>query len=405
MPRRIPPRISSATSRSELSARAAPYWTELQPRLRLGYRKGRTGAGVWLLREFLNGKYVRRRLGIADDLSPADGESILSYADASQLARGDDRPTVSRPGKFLVRAAFDAYVGGRKKPLDERELAIWRRFIEPDLGDADVNALTKLRLDRWLKAQVTQRGKRGQSEEGDEADKLRRAQYTSNRRWTLLLAILNSAFEADLVKSDAAWRKVQPFPNVDRPRKVSADVPQATELLRVCVDPLKGIAAGGLYTGGRLSELLRLVVADIGLVDGQVHIQQSKSGKERFVPLSAEGREFFAERIAGKAPDERIFEHMSRMDVSRAMRAASDAAGISPRLTHRDLRRTYGTLLLNAGVPIEVVQELLGHANVQITRRVYAHLLKKTVARHVRKHLPSFTGSSAKNSKRTRGVG
>jgi integrase len=55
-----------------------------------------------------------------------------------------------------------------------------------------------------------------------------------------------------------------------------------------------------------------------------------------------------------------------------------------------DLRRSYGSLLLNAGANAEVIQELLGHADMRMTRRVYAHLLNVTIANTVKSKLPSF---------------
>ena len=55
-----------------------------------------------------------------------------------------------------------------------------------------------------------------------------------------------------------------------------------------------------------------------------------------------------------------------------------------------NLRRSYGSLLLNAGANAEVIQELLGHADMRMTRRVYAHLLNVTIANTVKSKLPSF---------------
>ncbi len=107
--------------------------------------------------------------------------------------------------------------------------------------------------------------------------------------------------------------------------------------------------------------------------------------------MTVEGRTFFSGRIKDKPVNAPIFTPMSYVDVSKAMRAASAAAQIEPRVTMHDLRRSYGSLLLNSGAPIEVVQELLGHSDSRMTRRVYGHLLQKTIADSVTKHLPSFT--------------
>jgi hypothetical protein len=65
---------------------------------------------------------------------------------------------------------------------DARELATWERFIEPVLGSRDVSELTHHELKKWLANQVTMRGTRGQTKDGDEKDQLRRARYTANRR-------------------------------------------------------------------------------------------------------------------------------------------------------------------------------------------------------------------------------
>jgi integrase len=83
-------------------------------------------------------------------------------------------------------------------------------------------------------------------------------------------------------------------------------------------------------------------------------------------------------------------EEWRRIQVSRAMRRACATAKIAPPAVFHDLRRSYGSLLLNAGADAEVIQELLGHADLRMTRRAYAHLLNATVARTVKKKLPSF---------------
>lgn len=60
--------------------------------------------------------------------------------------------------------------------------------------------------------------------------------------------------------------------------------------------------------------------------------------------------------------------------VSRWFRADAAAAGVRPIRLH-DLRHTHATLMLAAGVPVKVVSERLGHASVQLTLDVYAHVL------------------------------
>ena len=59
--------------------------------------------------------------------------------------------------------------------------------------------------------------------------------------------------------------------------------------------------------------------------------------------------------------------------VSRAFRELVGALGL-PALRLHDLRHTWATLALQAGVHPKVVQERLGHANVSITLNTYSHV-------------------------------
>ena len=60
-------------------------------------------------------------------------------------------------------------------------------------------------------------------------------------------------------------------------------------------------------------------------------------------------------------------------------------AGISRPVTSHWARHTGATLLLNAGVRLEVVARVLGHSSTEMTRKVYAKLLDDTIAREMMK--------------------
>ena len=171
-------RLDTREQRKKLPQRDKPYFHDLRRGLSLGYRKGADG-GSWLLREFKadasmkgGGRYVQRRLGVADDTLPSDGTTVLSWADAQKLALDAERPTVTRPGKHTVAAAWEAYKATRKTAPDARERATWESFIEPVLGSREVSELTHHELKKWLADQVNVRGKRGQTKDGDEKDRV-----------------------------------------------------------------------------------------------------------------------------------------------------------------------------------------------------------------------------------------
>jgi integrase len=74
------------------------------------------------------------------------------------------------------------------------------------------------------------------------------------------------------------------------------------------------------------------------------------------------------------APGARLqLDDMKRFDVG--MRKACRAAGVPPSTFH-SLRHTYGTLSVKAGVPLAVIAERMGHADVTMILRLYGQVTK-----------------------------
>ncbi|GAB1407712.1 site-specific integrase [Thermomonas brevis] len=125
------------------------------------------------------------------------------------------------------------------------------------------------------------------------------------------------------------------------------------------------------YTGIRRGHLLRLTRHD---VDGQF-IRLDRSGKTKrlqMVPLHPKVQAI-AERLPLGIGDRQLREDWM---------AAREAAGISCRW--HDLRHTCASWLVQAGVPLHTVAEMLGHSSTAITKR-YAHLTPEHLAEAVRK--------------------
>ena len=61
--------------------------------------------------------------------------------------------------------------------------------------------------------------------------------------------------------------------------------------------------------------------------------------------------------------------------VKRSFKPLIQKAGFQPEMRFHDLRHTAATLLLSRGVNIKVVSEMLGHADIAITLRIYAHVI------------------------------
>lgn len=144
-------------------------------------------------------------------------------------------------------------------------------------------------------------------------------------------------------------------------------------------------------TGCRVSELTVLKKSDVDWNEGTVHLF-GKGKKHRTSFLNAKAivalREYLDSRIdrheALFATIRSPFRAMKKASVEMVIRKISDRAGLPKTVTPHVLRHTTATQAVNAGMPIEDVSKLLGHASVNTTM-IYAKTSNgKVQAEHVR---------------------
>jgi site-specific recombinase XerD len=143
-----------------------------------------------------------------------------------------------------------------------------------------------------------------------------------------------------------------------------------------------------LRTGIRVGELLRLTVADVDLAQSALYIQQgSKNDRGRVVYLADDARQALAAWLKERQPFNvkplfftRQSQGLSRVTVGTRFRRYLKAADIHGPYTVHSLRHTFATDLLNAGVSITTLQELMGHVNISVTQR-YARVSDATKRR------------------------
>jgi integrase/recombinase XerD len=70
------------------------------------------------------------------------------------------------------------------------------------------------------------------------------------------------------------------------------------------------------------------------------------------------------------------------------LKELADIMGIQKRLTTHVGRKTFGMIMLNCGVSLEVVSKMLGHKSVKTTQDTYAQVLKKRIAKDMKKYFP-----------------
>lgn len=135
-----------------------------------------------------------------------------------------------------------------------------------------------------------------------------------------------------------------------------------------------------IYSAGlRSQEVINLKISDIDFERKTIHIRQSKYKKDRILPLSdymaiglrkyisAEKPHIFL--FNGKEPDGRY----SVKGLSWVMRETLKKTAIKKEVSLHSLRHSYATHLLEDGLNIMTLKELLGHAEISTTM-VYLHV-------------------------------
>ena len=179
-----------------------------------------------------------------------------------------------------------------------------------------------------------------------------------------------------------------------------------------------------LYGSGmRLMECIRMRVKDVDLERGSIYIHAAKGGKDRttIFPASIKsdmrnhlnkvkklhdedlssgyGRTYIPKALAGKhssaakefrwqyvfpakklSTDPRTGvvrrHHVMESGLQKAVRTAVDRAGLTKWVSCHTFRHSFATHLLENGVNIRVVQELMGHPDVKTTE-IYTYVMKK----------------------------
>ena len=139
-----------------------------------------------------------------------------------------------------------------------------------------------------------------------------------------------------------------------------------------------------LRCGLRVSEACALPWDAIDLPAGTVRINQGKGRVDRVVYLSTDVTQALQRWQQYHPPGPYVFPspqrrraHLFRSQVNRLMDQYLAAAGLATHYSPHCLRHTCATHLLNAGMPLEVLKELLGHHSLHQTLR-YAQLYDTT---------------------------
>jgi site-specific recombinase XerD len=149
-----------------------------------------------------------------------------------------------------------------------------------------------------------------------------------------------------------------------------------------------------IYSAGlRGQEVINLKISDVDFERMTIHIRQSKYKKDRIVPLSPAMAVGLKKYIKAENPHIWLFNgktpgsKYSTRGLSWVMRENLKKTSITKDVNLHSLRHTYATHLLEEGLNIVTLKELLGHAEITTTM-IYLHVAQ---CQHVKPHSPFDT--------------
>ncbi|MCD9853408.1 site-specific integrase [Epilithonimonas sp. JDS] len=134
-----------------------------------------------------------------------------------------------------------------------------------------------------------------------------------------------------------------------------------------------------IYSCGlRLGELLDLKISDIKTSQNILLIRQAKGKKDRVVMLSSKLIELLREYYKIYKPKKYLFEgsknaKYSQRSVQQIMKSALQKSRVDSPASVHTLRHSFATHLLENGVDIRIIKDLLGHNNIKTTE-IYTHI-------------------------------
>lgn len=303
----------------------------------------------------------RTLIASGDWTDPAQARVTFgSYADSWLNARADLKPKTRFQYRFL---------------LDRHVLPTW--------GSVAIGKVTFEGVSRWAASLHAS---------GVGPSALRQSVF-------VLSAVLDHAVKARRIRTNPA-RGVA-LPKAVRRDYVILSHEQVARLAECAGDD--GLVVTFLaYTGLRWGEMTALRVCDIDLARKRVDVRQAFSdvgGKlelgvpksersRRTVPLPAFVADELGGYLVGKNPTDLVFTTRTGAPLRlpnwkrHVFHPARMASGVDPRLRLHDLRHTAASLMIQAGYPPKMIQDVLGHASITTTLDLYGHLFPGDLDRY-----------------------
>lgn len=326
--------------------------------------------GKWYLDFTFNAKRIRRFGGYTKE----QARNTLAKLRIEKL---DERLGFRKPGKLedvpfekFADDFLETYSKQNKKSWkrDETSIKVLKRFFKSET----LQTIGPEKVERYKAKRkadpVDRRRTKKKTKKQDEPRLV--SPSTINRELACLKTMFNKAAEWGRIEK-SPLQAVKKFKENNIKERILNDA-ESRRLVECASSSIRPVLIVALNTGMRRSEILSLRWQDVDFIKGFVLVEESKSGKARKVPMNSI---VFETLKAMPQNSEYVFFNPGTndrfKDIKRAFHLACDRAKIKGIRLH-DLRHTAASKMIEAGIDLVTVSEILGHSSIQMTMR-YVH--------------------------------
>ncbi len=318
-PRKALKRANGTGTVYKLQGRRRRPWAAAKNRTIIGYYETKTAALEALNR--LTGRSLDERYN-------------MTFTEVFEAWKAEHYKEITDAGRASYNRAYDVFA-----PLYRKKFR--------DLRTADFQAV----LDPYMKQSHSTLSKHKQL-------------ITQMSAWAVREELITTNFAKFVKLPENIKKEKEIFSDCDV-EKLEADGSEAAKIILMLI-----------YTGMRIGELFSLPLQDYHktyVVGGE----KTEAGRNRVIPIRPEGRsyfQYFAQQAEGPLllsgyTGQRVPNNFRKRDYYPLL----DKLGITRKTPHAT-RHTYASRARRAGMPPEILQKILGHADYTTTANIYVHM-------------------------------